>query len=131
MRGIGYSRRMKLQLTRYFEPKVPSELTAIQIQQLEAAGKLYFGTDEPASVRMAEEGAGDKSFYGCLEVREISDENGQPAYTSFFYMGDSGTVFVAGTTEVVAQIMQFGLECEVPGLHKPLSLVLDEKPPKK
>ena len=39
-------------------------------------------------------------------------------------MVDSGAIFRAGTTDVVAEIMQFGLECEDPALKEALQAVL-------
>jgi hypothetical protein len=120
-----------LQLGRYFEPKIPSDLTPLQQKQLVAAGKLYHGETASVEALMDEETGGEGSFAGCLEVREIVDEAGNPAYTSFFYMGDSGTVFEAGGTKVVAEIIQCGLECDNATLEGPLDQVLKVKPAKK
>ena len=39
---------------------------------------------------------------------------------------DSGTFFRAGTTEMVAQIIQFGLECEDKALHALLEEAMAE-----
>lgn len=118
-----------LKLGRYFEPKIPADLTPLQQQQLVAAGKLYHGEATSVDALMDEDTAGEGSFAGCLEVREIVDEAGNPAYTSFFYMGDSGTIFAAGGTKVVAEIIQCGLECDDTALEGPLDQVLKAKRP--
>jgi hypothetical protein len=41
-------------------------------------------------------------------------------------MGDAGTVFVAGTTEVVAELVQGGLECRDADLRRELRMALAE-----
>jgi hypothetical protein len=123
------ARTYTLKLARFFEPETPADLTPLQERQLVAAGKLYFSTEHSAATLMAEEGAGESSFHGCLEIREIVDEHNAPAYTGFYYMGDSGTVFKAGTTEVVAEIIQDGLECDDDDLSGPLDRVLQARKP--
>ena len=45
-------------------------------------------------------------------------------------MGDSGTIFAAGTTKVVAEIIQGGLECKRLPLKLALQGALARKPPK-
>ena len=128
--GTKYGARMNsttqttLKLLRYFEPATPADLTNVQAQQLVAAGQRYFSRIFDAATLMAEEGAGQCSFHGGLQLREIGDANGQPAYTSLTYMGGSGTIFKAGTTEVIAEIIQGQLECGDEELGEALEAVL-------
>jgi len=39
---------------------------------------------------------------------------------------DSGTIFRAGTTEVVAEVIQFGLECDDPEVRRELGPAMVE-----
>jgi hypothetical protein len=72
------------------------------------------------------------SFAGFIEVREIADDEGKPAFTAFLYMVDAGTVFRAESTEAVASITQSSMEMVQPGdqsaLKEALQPVLVDKP---
>jgi hypothetical protein len=110
------------------------ELTPLQQTQLVAAGKRYDGGNYSAAERLSFEGSdahpgGQKqSFKGFLEIREIVDTSGQPAYDAFLYMVDSGTIFRAGTTEEVADVIQCGLECDDEALEEALEPVVADRP---
>lgn len=122
--------RIELALIRAIEPTDAGELTPMQREQLEHAGKLYDGRALSAAERLSYEGSDqhpggqDQSFRGFLKIREIADAEGKPAYDAFEYMVDSGAIFRAGTTDVVAEVIQFGLECEDPALKEALQVVL-------
>ncbi len=121
----------KLTCGRCLKPMALDELTPTQQAQLAAAGKLYDGRDLPAADRISVEGSDetgfDQSFRGFLELCELLDGAGTPAYDAVLYMVDSGTIFRAGTTDVVAQIVQCGIECADPSLEKELEVALAGK----
>jgi hypothetical protein len=93
--------------------RAPTKLSAKQRAQLLAAGELYDGKDLSADERL-------HFFGGTLEIHEIDDAEGKPAYDVFKYMADDGTVFSAGTTDVVAWYVQSGLECDDVALYEAL-----------
>jgi hypothetical protein len=123
-----------LRVRSILRPDRVDELTPHQQAQLVAAGKRYDGGDYSAAERLSFEGSDaspggqEQSFKGFLEIREIVDASGQPAYDVFLYMVDSGTIFRAGTTEVVADVIQCGLECADEALEEALEAVVADKP---
>jgi hypothetical protein len=114
------------------KPETAAVLSPLQREQIVAAGKRYDGGDFSAEERLSDEGSDaegqEQSWKGFLEIREIVDAEGKPAYDAYLYMADSGTVFRAGTTEIVAEIIQFGLECDDPELEAALESVVADKP---
>ena len=102
--------------------------------QLAVIATLYFGSPGPVTI--------DDDFAGAdpLAARVLSTvdlwkvmDGANHVYDVWTYMGDSGTVFRAGTAESVAEIIQGGLECD----DDVLGTALDEaiyaayNPPKK
>ncbi len=89
------------------------QLTEIQQQQLAVAGRKYDGADRPAADRLAgdEPESEEGSFLGFCDHWRVVDGD-QHLFDAWIYNVDSGTIFRADTTEVVAEIIQFGLECE-------------------
>jgi len=85
-------------------------LSPIEREQLRAAGRLYDGEDLDAEARLADDGD-ESSFRGFCSLWRVVDGAGA-RFDAWFYQVDSGTFFRAGTTEVVAEIVQFGLECD-------------------
>lgn len=61
-------------------------------------------------------------------MRELADAKGKHAYDAYTYAGDSGTIFKAGTTTVVAEIVQGGIECKNEALGDALNAALVAKP---
>jgi hypothetical protein len=114
----------KLTKGRSFKPDTLAGLTALQQEQLRVAGRKYDGQDLPAAGRLDAGGDEGVTFHGFLELVEYLDEAGAPAFEGVLYMVDSGTIFKAGTTDAVAEIIQFGLECPDPALHALLETVL-------
>ena len=45
-----------------------------------------------------------------VNLWDVLDGDGEMVYEAWFYMGDSGTIFRAGTLNVVAEIVQGGIE---------------------
>jgi hypothetical protein len=105
----------KLRFTNCRKPAAVSELTEIEQQQLVMAGKLYHGEELPAAVLLGtsgEEVDEELTFAGFLSVWDAVDEQGVVRYTAWLYMVDSGTIFAHESTEVVAEVIQCGLECD-------------------
>ena len=83
------------------------QLSPAQRDQVRAAGKLYDGRDLPVEARASGEDDGD-AFYDLKHFEVHVD--GAHAYDGWSYNVDSGTYFVANTTEVAAEVIQFGIE---------------------
>ncbi len=71
-------------------------------QQVRIAGIAWDGRDLDAFERLDEEVEG--SFAGTLERRVLGDVAGRPLYDVLRYAGEGGTIFRAGTTELVGSI---------------------------
>jgi hypothetical protein len=54
----------------------------------------------------------DESALGAVLEHVTLTENGKPAFEAWLYAGDSGTFFTAGTTKIVAQRIQAGIQLE-------------------
>jgi hypothetical protein len=105
-----------------FEPASASELTPMQRKQLEAFGKAYDGQALSAKDRLSPTGGvDDGTFKGFLEIVGIVEKGkGRLAYDAFL-MIDSGSIFVAGTTEEIGAFIQGSLdECRDPELFEAL-----------
>jgi hypothetical protein len=101
--------------------------TEIEKAQLRHAGKLWDGEDRPIEERL-EVGGPDEaegSFAGFCDLWKVVDGD-QHVYDAWFYIVDSGTVFRAGTTEDVAVVIQFGLECSDPAIRAQLGPAMVE-----
>jgi len=91
------------------EIQAVEQLADIDRRQLRAAGHLYDGQDLPVEARLDADGD-EGSFHGRCVVWRILDGD-RHAYDAWLYLSDSGTIFRAGTTDKVAEIVQCGLEC--------------------
>jgi hypothetical protein len=109
-----------------------ADLDAIRRRQLEIANERYGGEmlDVEAIFAQGEEDAGETISPHFLELRTILGPDGEPRYDAWLYNVDSGTIFVSGTDEVVAEVIQFGVETDDPGLRIALPPVLAEEPKK-
>jgi hypothetical protein len=87
------------------------QLAEVQQQQLAAAGKRYDGNDLPAGARLAGDPDTDEGSFGGFVALWKGVDGDAHLYDVWLYNVDSGTIFRAGTTEVVAEVIQFGLEC--------------------
>lgn len=106
---------MVLRFTNKQEPSSHDQLTELQRQQLVAAGKLWDGRDLPAEARLSEDAPADfedPNFSGLFEIWDVLDDQGEVIYTTLIYKVDSGSFFKAGTTDEVAEVIQFYLSCE-------------------
>jgi len=96
------------------KPTSVDELSSIERAQLEKAGKLYDGEELSAEARLCTPNQGDEetSFYGFISLWDLVNKSGNVLYTAWFYKVDSGSIFSVGTTDIVAEIIQFGIECD-------------------
>ncbi|MBL9018942.1 MAG: hypothetical protein JNL83_32445 [Myxococcales bacterium] len=111
---------MNLTRGRVREPQALAELTPLEQAQLAVAGERYDGEALPASARLGSADDDDEAVLSSLTVVELHDERGDLAYVAWTYCVDSGTVFAAGGTHVVADVIQFGLTCSDPALRAAL-----------
>ncbi|MFF9868118.1 hypothetical protein ACF1G0_22340 [Streptomyces sp. NPDC013953] len=86
-----------------------TQLNPIQVEQVALCGTAYDDEDLPADRRLSSDPQ-DESVLSFCELWDVVVD-GAPAYEAWFYQSDSGTIFLAGTTDMVAQIIQCGLEC--------------------
>ncbi len=95
------------------------ELTEIQRRQVRQCGIAYDGQDLPADVRLGDDT--DEDFFFELTLWDV-EVDGTVAYAAWFYNVDSGSMFHVGGTEIVAEVIQFGLECDDPALELQLGV---------
>ncbi len=112
-----------LSIARVIAPSSASELSPSEQVQLAKAGEMWDGHALTAAERLSANGE-ETSFAGHVELRSLVGADGSPAYDAWLYMVDSGVIFVAGTQQVAAEIIQRGLECSDRALRDGLSLVL-------
>ncbi|GAA2814727.1 hypothetical protein GCM10010441_44250 [Kitasatospora paracochleata] len=86
------------------------ELTPVQVEQVRLCGLAYDGEDLPAGCRLGADGDDEETVLSFCEVWDVVAD-GAARYEAWFYQVDSGSVFLAGTTEMVAEIIQCGLQC--------------------
>ena len=109
-------------------PKL-TELDAIAQKQLVEASKRYNGKKRTVKAILAGDDEDMEMIHPpTIERIRIVDAKGKPAYDAWLYNGDSGTVFRAGTTKVVAERIQAGLDSEDKQLRIALLAALDGKP---
>jgi hypothetical protein len=94
-------------------------LSPVEREQLRAAGRLYDGEDLDAEARLADDDNDEASFRGFCTLWRVVDGD-EARFDAWLYQVDSGTLFRAGTTEVVAEVIQFGLECSDPEVRREL-----------
>ena len=75
----------------------------------------------------AHPGGQRQSFLGFLRITEIADTKDKHTYDAYEYIVDSGEIFKAGSTDVVAEVLQFGLECQDPAWKEALQVVLKSR----
>jgi hypothetical protein len=87
------------------------QLSAADAAQLGVICKLYFGASRGLSglLPIINDPGTDPGVLSALAVVAI-EVDGVHAYDAWTYMGDSGAYFVAGTTELVGEIIQAGFE---------------------
>ncbi|MEZ4428211.1 MAG: hypothetical protein R3A51_11050 [Nannocystaceae bacterium] len=111
------------------EPVTLDALDATRRRQLEISHRLYGGKERPAADILIDDGEerDEEISPQFLELRTIVDADGAPVYDAWLYMVDSGTIFKTGTEEVIAEVIQFGLETDDPALEAALDPLLGER----
>jgi hypothetical protein len=109
---------MTLRLVDCTEVRTIEQLSDVEREQLRLSGIAYDGLDLPAEARLAP-GSVDEgpTFLGFCELCRVVDGDDH-VFDAWLYRVDSGTIFRAGTTEQVAEIIQFGVECPDPELEQ-------------
>ncbi|MFJ8017485.1 hypothetical protein [Streptomyces sp. NPDC096339] len=87
-----------------------AQLDPVQAEQLRLSGVAYDGEDLPAERRVNPDDPDDESALYACELWDV-EVDGSTVYEAWFYQVDSGSIFLAGSTEMVAEIIQCGLEC--------------------
>lgn len=104
-----------LVLTNMREPETVDELDAIRREQLRVCGRRWDGQDLPPEQRLFPT---DVEIETNLYTAELAVwdvlEGATHLYDAWFYAVDSGTIFRAGSTEVVCIVMQFDFQPENP-----------------
>jgi hypothetical protein len=110
---------MALRLVHCTEVSAIEQLTDTEREQLRLSGILYDGLDLPADARLApgDVDLGAPTFLGFCELCRVFDGD-EHVFDAWLYRVDSGTIFRAGTTEKVAEVIQFGVECPDPELEQ-------------
>lgn len=114
---------MAIRFTDRLKVRSVSQLSPLQREQLQAAGRAYDGEDLTAAQRLDDEGDVDTSFAGMCAYWKVVDGDTH-RYDAWLFMDDSGSIFRAGTTEEVAGVIHGGLECEVSALRQQLGLAM-------
>ncbi len=112
---------MQLQRGRVRQPRSLDDLTSLEQAQLAVAGERYDGEALPAAARISHPDGDDDVMLSSLTVTELHDAGGALRYVAWTYCVDSGTVFAAGTTDAVADVIQSGLTCPDPALAAALA----------
>jgi len=90
--------------------------TELDHAQLLVAGKRYLGgKGAPIEVLLADNPQDpdeERSLRGQLFYRAIADAKGKHIYDAWLYQVDSGCIFKAGTTRVVAEVVQGSVTCK-------------------
>jgi len=99
-------------------PQSADDLGPQRRAQVERAGVLYDGQSLSTDIRLsANPEDEDTSFQGSLEIHVLLDEEEQAVYDVLEYRGDTGVVYETGTTTVVAEIIQMGMEGADPSVR--------------
>jgi hypothetical protein len=101
------------------------ELDARAREQVEISAHRFDGRERTAALLLSGD---DEEDLGPYERVRIADEKGKLAYDAWLHGIDAGTIFGAGTTDVVAEIVQDGLECADRALRRALIAALAETP---
>ena len=108
--------------TNHRTPTHVDDLNAIEREQLAYAGMLWDGEDKTATERLSDSPDTEGCFLGFVDFWDVVDtQTEEVLYHACLLMVDSGTIFRAGTTEVVAEVIQMYLDHAIdPQLHNAL-----------
>ena len=119
---------MAFTLVRGRTPTDPAALSALELEQLRLTGRHFDGRDRPGALRLVDQPIPPEDLEedidwddGNLAAHLLSawevHEDGVHRFDVWLHHADSGTLFVAGTTEVVAGRCQS--QWMTPGLAGP------------
>lgn len=108
-------------------PRAASELDVLGREQLVIASERYDGSKRSIEAIFAARPDDEGLVMRTVERWTIT-RGGVPAYDAWLAMGDSGTIFAHGTTRVVADVVQGGVECEDATLRVELAQARAERP---
>jgi hypothetical protein len=116
-------------------PKTAAELGEVERKQVRIGTKRYDGLDLTAEERLtASTDRNDETFRGpgSIEFRKIADGEGRMVYDMLLYMGDAGSIFRAGTTKLIGEVIQGGVDLveKQPALRTALQLAADTHVPR-
>ncbi len=114
-----------LRVVRWFAPTVVGELDAVRRAQLSLAGQAFDGKDLPVEARLTTDpdDASEQRFYGSLEWRELIDDASGRQYDAWLLASDSGSYYEAGTTTLIAEMIQELVDSSDPVLDTALQNV--------
>lgn len=123
---------LMLRCERTITPKTQEELSPVEREQLLIACANWDGNEVPLEQRLPptpqeatpEDAQREECVAGVVDLYKIDDEQGQPAYDAFVFLHDDGTVFRAGTTQIVATMIQGSLMCRDHRLNEALHAVI-------
>ena len=124
---------MVLTLLAVRTPTTLAELTEEDQAQLLVVGKRYHGKATSLDALMSPLNDTEASINHGLTALSIGDAKGKPLYDGWLYMTDAGCFFTKGKTRVVAERVQFGIECKNEKLSEALETLLRQplEPPAK
>jgi hypothetical protein len=110
-------RPLTLAIARTHVPKRAADLTGVRREQVNAVLAAWDDDHKSLDERFADEG-----LPGGLMIREVvvAANKKQPAYDAVSFNADDGLVFTAGTTDVVAHLVQHEVQCDDERLHDAL-----------
>ena len=116
-------------------PRSISDLDSIQLKQLRAAGRGHDGKNLPAERRLAPRKPrapdANESFARYLRIVKLGNEKNEHLYDVFMCSPDSGSVFRAGTTKLVAELIQGGMQGGDATLREALKRALAKPTPRR
>lgn len=103
-------------------PLTASALGDTERRQLEIGSERYDGSHRTAGAIFA--GEGDEPITHDSIRRFALLRDGAPAYDAWLFMTDAGIVFRARSTDVIAEIVQGGIECADAALRRDLRIAI-------
>ena len=107
----------------------PADLSELDRQQILVAGRRYHGRKVSLARLLDSDPDSELSLLHTLEYRSLGDPQSHPVYDAWLYMGDSGSIFEAGTINPVASVIQGDANSNNPALDSALQGSLWRKIP--
>jgi hypothetical protein len=122
-----------LRFTERIKPRSAKALDAIGRAQLEEANGRYGGKSLTAEQIFETDESAEETILPAYLERWRVNEGKKWMYDAWLYMSDSGSIFEHGTTNVVAEVIQCGVESDDVTLRQALSqaMATRDRAPKK